>query len=124
MSKTIRVTAPYVTLKVLDPINGPTVRGFYDGAVVENVDDASAQHHVDTGMAVPADADSTPAAHPEEPAEPPTPPLEEPAGNASTEAWLEYARSKGASEEDLVDEDGKPLTRDALRDKFGTPAGS
>lgn len=47
---------------------------------------------------------------------------DEPAGNASTEEWATYAREvKGATDEDLVDADGKPLGRDALRDKFGTP---
>lgn len=60
--------------------------------------------------------DSTPT-----PAPPPDPNAE-PAGNASTEAWADYAtRVKGAKAEDLVDGDGKPLTRDALREKYGTP---
>lgn len=50
-------------------------------------------------------------------------PEDEPAGNASRDAWAEYARtSKGASDADLVDEDGNDLGRDALREKFGTPA--
>lgn len=42
----------------------------------------------------------------------------EPAGNASTEEWEAYARTRGAADEDLVDGDGKALGRDALRDKF------
>jgi hypothetical protein len=46
----------------------------------------------------------------------------EPAGNASREEWAAYARSKGATDEDLLDADGKPLGRDALRDKYATPA--
>ena len=37
-----------------------------------------------------------------------------PSGNASLVAWQEFARSKGASDEDLV---GK--TRDELREQFG-----
>lgn len=37
-----------------------------------------------------------------------------PSGNASLVAWQEFARSKGASDEDLV---GK--TRDQLREQFG-----
>ena len=41
--------------------------------------------------------------------------LEEPAGNASTEAWQEYARSKGATEEDLKDK-----KRDELRENYGS----
>lgn len=40
--------------------------------------------------------------------------VEAPAGNASLEAWQEYARSKGASDDDL---DGKG--RDDLRDAYG-----
>lgn len=35
MSKTIRVTAPYVTLKVTDQINGTVLVGYYEGAIVE-----------------------------------------------------------------------------------------
>lgn len=37
-----------------------------------------------------------------------------PAGNASTEAWQEYAKSQGATDEEL---DGK--SRDELRDTYG-----
>lgn len=46
----------------------------------------------------------------------------EPAGNANREEWAAYARLKGATDEDLVDEDGKDLGRDVLREKYGTPA--
>lgn len=53
---------------------------------------------------------------------PPEKPEDEPAGNASGEAWLEYAKQRGAVDEDLVDDQGEPLGRDALREKFGTPA--
>lgn len=53
----------------------------------------------------------------------PTPekPEDEPAGNASTEAWVEYAKKRGALDADLVDDKGEPLTRSALIDKYGTP---
>jgi hypothetical protein len=47
---------------------------------------------------------------------------EEPAGNASTEAWAEFAKTKGATDADLVDSDGKPLGRDEIRAKYGTPS--
>lgn len=47
---------------------------------------------------------------------------EEPAGNASTEVWAEFAKSKGATDADLVDDDGKPLGRDEIRAKYGTPS--
>lgn len=42
---------------------------------------------------------------------------EVPAGNASTEAWRDYARTQGATDEDL---DGKG--RDELRDTYGPKA--
>lgn len=60
------------------------------------------------------------------PASPPPPdPDAEPAGNASRDAWAEYAmKVKGAKPEDLLDTDGKDLGRDELRDKYGTPTGS
>lgn len=48
----------------------------------------------------------------------------EPAGNASREDWATYAVDvKGATPEDLV-VDGKELTRDELKAKYGTPSGS
>lgn len=131
MSKTLRVTAPYVTLKVQDPNRGTFIQGYYEGAIVENVADDSAQHHLDNGLAENAKPGDEPAAHPEIPADPaaaftePTPVVEEPAGNASREDWVGYAVSvKGATPEDLVDADGKDLGRDALREKFGTPSES
>lgn len=48
-------------------------------------------------------------------------PGEEPKGNASTEEWAAYAREKGATDDDLI-VDGKELTRDELKAKYGTPA--
>lgn len=54
---------------------------------------------------------------------PPPDPDAEPAGNASTEAWADWAkRVKGATDDDLKDADGEPLKRDEIRAKFGTPA--
>lgn len=135
MSKTIRVTAPYVTLKVKDIAGGDVVVGYYAGAVVENVDDASAQHHIDNDMAVDASSGDLPAA-------PPFPPFDtdsavapldaetlgtlgtaEPTGNASREEWENYARTKGAGDEDLVDGDGKQLSRNELREKYQSEQG-
>jgi membrane protein involved in colicin uptake len=56
-------------------------------------------------------------------AAPPAKPEDEPAANATTEAWAEYARTrKGASPDDLLDSDGQPLGRNALREKYGTPS--
>lgn len=51
----------------------------------------------------------------------PEKPEDEPAGNATTEAWVDYAKKRGALDGDLVDDDGKPLGQKALRGKFGTP---
>jgi hypothetical protein len=48
-------------------------------------------------------------------------PAEEPAGNAATEEWVAYAKTKGATDEDLKDEKGDPLGQKALREKFGAP---
>lgn len=44
----------------------------------------------------------------------------EPAKNAATEAWVEYAKTKGATEDNLKDADGEPLTRAALVEKYGS----
>lgn len=41
-----------------------------------------------------------------------------PKGNDSAEEWVGYARRTGAVDADLVDGEGKPLGRDALREKF------
>lgn len=49
-------------------------------------------------------------------------PGEEPKGNASTDEWIAYAREKGATDEDLKDDQGEPLGQKALREKYGTPA--
>ena len=42
----------------------------------------------------------------------------QPSGNAPRDEWEAYARAHGATDEDLLGEDGKPLTRNELRDKF------
>lgn len=118
MSKTLRVTGQYVTLKIQDPNLGTFIQGYYEGALVQNVEDESARHHLEVGLAVDASADDMPAA----------PPLlpdlaelgSEPGGNASHEEWQTFARSKGATDEDLVGEDGKPLSRNELRARYGS----
>lgn len=53
--------------------------------------------------------------------EAPDKPEDEPARNASTEDWVEYAKKRGATDEDLVDDQGEPLKRKALVEKYGTP---
>lgn len=126
MSKTVRVTAPYVTLKVTDPALGTRMVGFYEGAVVENVDDGSADHHIDGGQAVEVSKDATPAAGPFMPQG--APPItsdvksDAPKKSASREAWVDYARNaRGASDADLVGDDGKDLTKEELVAKYGGP---
>lgn len=51
----------------------------------------------------------------------PQKPENEPARSGSTEAWVTYAKERGAQDSDLVDDKGDPLKRDALAEKFGTP---
>lgn len=46
-----------------------------------------------------------------------------PAGNASRDDWAAYARSVGATEDDLTGDDGQPLGRDAIRDTYA-PTGT
>lgn len=54
---------------------------------------------------------------------PPVDPDAEPKGNASRDDWAAWAtRVKGATEDDLKDEQGEPLGREAIRAKFGTPS--
>jgi hypothetical protein len=64
MAQTIRVTAPYVTLKIEDPISGVTLRGYYEGSIVEHVNDESAKHHLDGGMAEKVAKDAEPEGPP------------------------------------------------------------
>lgn len=50
---------------------------------------------------------------------------EQPAGNASTEKWVEYAKAQGATDADLIGADGQPLNRDELKAKYGqAPTGA
>lgn len=43
-----------------------------------------------------------------------------PAGNASRDAWVEYARTRDASDGELAAEADGGLTRNELRDKYGS----
>ena len=52
MGATYRVTAPYITLKIMDPVAGtPTMLGFYEGAHVagDRVEAQSLRRHLDRG---------------------------------------------------------------------------
>jgi hypothetical protein len=46
-----RVTAPMVNLKIKDPVTGAyTVQGFYEGAVVDDIEPDNLRHHLDGDM--------------------------------------------------------------------------
>lgn len=107
----IRVVAPYVTLKVKDQGGKDVIAGFYEGAVLsQTIDPESLRHHLESGMVVEVESVE------EEPPAGPVPP----GGNASRDEWAAFARAKGATEEDLTDEDGNDLSRDELRTLFGS----
>lgn len=108
MSMTLKVLGEYVTLKVKDLAGSDVIIGYLKGAVVGNVDDASAQHHIDSGLA------EAVSEEPVAPAED-VPVFERPAGNASQEAWATYALESGQASEDEV----KGLSRDDLRELYG-----
>jgi hypothetical protein len=63
MSKSYRVSAPYVTLMMKDQAGGDVLIGFYEGAVVssDDVNEDSLQHHLDGEMVeeVKVDKDGT-----------------------------------------------------------------
>jgi hypothetical protein len=42
----------------------------------------------------------------------------QPSGNASRDEWAAWALAHGATDEDLLGDDGEPLGRNELRDKF------
>ena len=49
-SASYRVVAPYVTLKVKDPTGADVLIGFYEGAVVSDIEEDSLKHHLDGEM--------------------------------------------------------------------------
>lgn len=110
MGVTLKVVGEYVTLKVKDLAGADVINGYFKGAVVENVADDSAQHHIDNGLAE-AVASSKPESEPAAD--------DVPKGNASREDWAVYAAIKGAPNEETrpVEEGG--LKQTELRDKYG-----
>lgn len=89
------------------------------GAVPDNITDESRDHLLAIGMIAEGEQESgvIPTPLREDTVQAPAPSMDEvPAGNASLDAWRDYARTQGATDEELGD-DG--LGRDALRDKFG-----
>lgn len=107
------VTAPYVTLKVKDVSGVEIIQGYYAGGVVQNpVEDKQFEKHVRNGWvektAAPAAADE-----PEEPAD------EAPKGNASRDDWADWAKKKGAPEEETRPPEEGGLKQTELREKYG-----
>jgi hypothetical protein len=46
-----RVTAPFVYLRLKDPVTGAfAIQGLYEGAVVDDVDEENLKHHLDLNM--------------------------------------------------------------------------
>jgi hypothetical protein len=50
MAASYRVVAPYVTLKVKDAAGADVLVGFYEGAIVSDVEEESLKHHLDGEM--------------------------------------------------------------------------
>ena len=110
-------------LTAISPLDGkPYKTLLYQGSLVpESATEAEIEHNLEVGLIGPSSviADQAEVLLLEEPAPVVEPLLEEPARNASTEAWLEFALAKGAELEDV-----QSLKRDELVELFGTPTGS
>lgn len=114
MPKTLKVLGEYAILKVKDPAGSPIMLGYYRDAVVPNVDDENAQHHIDSGLAEEhSDGFSEESDDSEEPAVE-APEFERPHGNAGRDAWANYVLESGQASEDEI----KDLSRDELREKY------
>lgn len=103
------VTGELVTAQVTTEM-GSTVLGFLKGAVLPpSVPAETVAHLLDVNLIAAVGEPVAATAGPlgQQPAVSP------PAGNASLEAWRDFARTQGMSEADL---DG--LTRDELRERF------
>ncbi|MEO3929244.1 hypothetical protein ABGB07_36145 [Micromonosporaceae bacterium B7E4] len=116
-----RVTAPYVTVKVVDEITTKeTIVGFYEGGILpSNVVKESAELLVKKGMVEKAKGVTAPpgSASTSTLEQSPTPTA--PSGRASREEWATYATSKGAPAEETKPVDEGGLSRDDLRAKYG-----
>lgn len=112
MGVSVRVVAPYVTLRVKALSGVEVVQGYYAGAVLDAAEGEILDRHLSSGM-----VEEIAQVQPEAPGAPAD---EAPKGNASREEWAAYAKEKkGAPEEDTrpVDEGG--LKQTELRDKYG-----
>ena len=108
MSVSVRVLAPYVTMRVKTMTGAEVVQGYYAHAVFDAEEGEVLDRHLASGM-----VEKVEAAAPEPESEAPV--LERPAGNASQEAWATYALESDQASEDEV----KGLTRDELRELYG-----
>lgn len=93
MAGTYRVTAPYVTLKVLDTVSGAAqINGFYAGAIVteSRIDSESLKRHVDRGWVEEVDEPAAePTPEPKTPEKPASNPDKVPDGTADeVKAWV------------------------------------
>lgn len=111
MGVSVRVIAPYVTLRVKALTGTDVVQGYYAPAVIDAEEGEVLDRHLASGMVEKVEADKSAT----DPAEPETPVFERPAGNASQEAWATYALESGQASEDEV----KGLSRDDLRELYG-----
>jgi hypothetical protein len=105
----VRVTAPYVTLKVADRDGNQVVAGYQAGAIVDRVEEASLRHHLDRGMVEEEFDETAPPAAESESVD------EAPAKSASKAEWVTYAESKGAAKEDA-----EKATKDELIEIYGS----
>lgn len=109
MSSSYKVLAPYVTTKVKDVSGQSVTLGYYrDGVIHDPVDQAHVDALVDLGM-----LEKTGVSADEAPAD------GVPKGNASREEWAVYAKTKGATDEELAEPADGGLSRDELRELYG-----
>lgn len=118
MSKTLKVLGEYAILKVKDPAGSPVMLGYYRDAVVPNVDDENAQHHIDSGLA--EEYSDTSEETPDGTSGPDGDAASAlPKGNASREEWAAYATTKGAPDEETKPVEEGGLKQTELREKYG-----
>lgn len=103
------VKSPLVVAKIQD---GPYVHIYEGGALPDNVDKDQLKQLVESKMVGKAE-EPKPVDKTDDPKD------GAPKGNASRAEWAEYAKSKGASEEELKDPADGGLTQSQLREKFG-----
>jgi hypothetical protein len=102
-----QVTAPLVIVKD----KGGVMHHVYQGGLLpENADEKHVKQLLADKMVEKAKVADQPTESKTEGA---------PQGNASREAWAEFAKGKGASEDELKDPAEGGLSRDDLREKYG-----